>query len=294
MQWSSKAIISPKIAGIFLLFWEVAVGLAMQKGLLDWVPDLVIAVMIVVPIFYCLVVFGRRFVSRLNKVVSFLIFVFVGTALGVFAWFIAFKAEQLKATPVAGTLSAEVATAVESKLSRLPRLSMFVDGTLRDSQTWDIIEQFRRLFHKAGHQAENVELTRDYPTPERGEIAIYLMDNPSPDLVEALTMICNGSGRKATFSKTLRGNDIRILIGPPDSPQPDYAAERQNAKTTTNAAPTRKEILGQPALNIDRSISLGEAVIMPSPEDEKETLVNMQLLPRWRMNFQIGTSSTEL
>jgi len=35
----------------------------------------------------------------------------------------------------------------------------------------------------------------------------------------------------------------------------------------------------QPALNIDRSIALGEGVIIPSPENGKKTLVQMQLLP---------------
>lgn len=118
-------------------------------------------------------------------------------------------------------LPPETEKTIKSKLNRLPRLSMFVDGKLKDSQTWEMIEQFRSLFHDTGHQAENVELTQDYPTPGRGEIDIYLMDSPSPDLIDALTLICDGLGRKATFSKTLHGNDIRILIGPPGSPQPE-------------------------------------------------------------------------
>ncbi len=53
-----------------------------------------------------------------------------------------------------------------------------------------------------------------------------------------------------------------------------------SSKSYLEAHPkTRTEPSRQPEFNIERSIAVGEGVIIPSPENEKKTLVLMQLLP---------------
>ena len=74
----------------------------MQKGLLNWIPDLFIALAMVVPIFFFLLILARRFLSRLNWLVSLSIFIFVGAGLGLFAWFIAFKSGATPRQEAAG------------------------------------------------------------------------------------------------------------------------------------------------------------------------------------------------
>jgi hypothetical protein len=70
-------------------------GLAQQKGLLDWIPNGIVILLLILPIlFFGCIVLGK-FVAK-RRVVSLLVFILIGAGLGALAWFLTVSAPHSK------------------------------------------------------------------------------------------------------------------------------------------------------------------------------------------------------
>jgi len=104
---------------------------------------------------------------------------------------------------------------LQSNLILVKPTNVFLDQIMQDEISTKIMSDIEALFRGTGHEVKHGRVTEQTSNPREKTIAVYLPQNPRPELVEAVNMMCSSLNRHVSYQQNTTGNTLQIVIGPP-------------------------------------------------------------------------------